>query len=385
MTSLPALIVPVLCLTLVYSSFASASKISTSQNSSGEIVYLSKFQLQLPLGLPAEFFRIPANNIPTADKIELGRILFFDQRLSADGSISCSTCHLPQLAFTDGRQLSQGIGGQTGLRHAPTLVNRAFSTKQFWDGRAASLEEQVKGPMTSQTEMGMVSHEDVVSRVAAITDYRKWFKRIFHSEVSIANLTKVISSFERTLLSGNSKYDRFKAGDSLALNTSEQRGLELFEGQARCNQCHSGFNFTDEKYHNIGVGWDGQRIDLGRYTVTSLQQDIGAFKTPTLREVARTAPYMHDGSIASLEEVIEFYDKGGISNPFLDVEMRRLKLTLEQVLDLYDNKTPAGTAPEKSVIKLDLTDQDKADLLAFLKVLNGEGWQHIKPPEQLLQ
>jgi len=231
----------------------------------------------------------------------------------------------------------------------------------------------------------MENHTIVVSRVAAITDYRKWFKKVFHSEISIDNLTKAIAAFERILLSGNTKYDRFKAGDPQALSASEQRGLELFEGKARCNQCHSGFNFTDEEYHNIGVDWDKQRIDLGRYSVTSLQPDIGAFKTPTLRDVDRTAPYMHDGSMASLDEVIEFYDEGGIENPFLDDEMRRLKLTMEQVLDLYDKKTPTDTPPEQSVMKLDLTEQDKADLAAFLKALNGKGWQHIKPPEQLPQ
>jgi cytochrome c peroxidase len=374
------LFVLVLCMTVVPASFAGSGKIL-----SGETVYQAEYQFQLPLGLPAEHFTVPENNPLNEEKVELGRVLFFDKRLSADGTISCATCHLPQLAFTDGRQQSQGIGGLTGLRNAPTLINRAFANKQFWDGRAASLEEQVKGPLISPTEMGMASHTIVVSRIAAITDYRKWFKKVFRSEISIDNLTKAIAAFERILLSGNTKYDRFKAGDPQALSASEQRGLELFEGKARCNQCHSGFNFTDEEYHNIGVGWDKQRIDLGRYSVTSLQQDIGAFKTPTLREVARTAPYMHDGSMANLDEVIEFYDEGGIANPFLDSEMRRLKLTMEQVLDLYDKKTPTDTPPKQSVIKLDLTEQDKADLAAFLKALNGKGWQHIKPPEQLPQ
>jgi cytochrome c peroxidase len=380
MISHHTLFVLVLCMTVVPVNIA-----DSNNKLSGETVYQAKYQLQLPLGLPAEHFTVPEDNPLNEDKVELGRVLFFDKRLSADGTISCATCHLPQLAFTDGRQQSQGVGGQTGLRNAPTLINRAFANEQFWDGSAASLEEQVKGPLISPTEMGMASHADVVSRVTAITDYRKWFKRVFRSEVSIDNLTKAIATFERTLLSGNTKYDRFKAGDLQALSASEQRGLELFEGKARCNQCHSGFNFTDEESHNIGVGWDKRRIDLGRYSVTSLQQDIGAFKTPTLREVARTAPYMHDGSMASLDEVIEFYDKGGIANPFLDSEMRRLKLTMEQVLDLYGKKTPTDTPPKQSVIKLDLTEQDKADLVAFLKALNGEGWQHIKPPEQLPQ
>jgi len=374
------LFVLVLCITVVSASFA-----DSSEKLGGETVYQAKYQLHLPLGLPAEHFTVPEDNPLNENKVTLGRILFFDRRLSADGTISCASCHLPQLAFTDARQQSQGIGGLTGFRNAPTLINRAFSNKQFWDGGAASLEEQVKGPLINPTEMGMASHANVISRITAISGYRKWFKRVFRGEVNITNLTKAIAAFERSLLSGNSKYDRFKAGDSHALSISELRGLELFEGKARCNQCHSGFNFTDEEYHNIGVGWDKQRIDLGRYSVTFLQQDIGAFKTPTLREIARTAPYMHDGSMASLYEVIEFYNKGGIANPFLDTEMRRLKLTMEQVLDLYDKKTTTGTPPKQSVVKLDLTEQDKADLVAFLKALNGEGWQHNKPPEQLPQ
>lgn len=380
MISHHTLLVFVLCMMAVPVSIA-----DSSHKSSGETVYQAKYQLRLPLGLVAKSFKLATDNVLTADKIELGRALFFDPRLSADGTISCATCHLPQLAFTDGRQQSQGIGGLTGLRHAPTIINRAFAKKQFWDGSAASLEEQAKGPLINPTEMGMASHTAVVSRVEAITDYRKWFKRVFRGAVSIDKLTKAIAAFERTLLSGNAKYDRFKAGDKQALSASEQRGLALFEDKARCNQCHSGFNFTDEEYHNIGVGWDKRRIDLGRYTVTALQRDIGTFKTPTLREVARTAPYMHDGSMASLDEVIEFYDKGGIANPFLDSEMRRLKLTMEQVLDLYDKQTATGTPSKQRVVKLDLTEQDKADLVAFLKALNGEGWQHIKPPAQLPQ
>lgn len=371
------LFVLVLYLTVIPVSFA-----DSSQKSSGETVYQDEYQLQLPLGLAAKSFKLATDNPLTGDKVELGRLLFFDQRLSMDGTISCATCHLPQLAFTDGRPLSQGVGGLTGLRNAPTLINRAFTNKQFWDGSAVSLEEQVKGPLINPTEMGMASHADVVNRVADISGYRKWFKRVFRSAVSIDNLARAIAAFERTLLSGNSKYDIFSAGDQQALNASQQRGLALFEDKARCNQCHSGFNFTDEEYHNIGVGWDKRRIDLGRYGVTALQQDIGAFKTPTLREITRTAPYMHDGSMKGLDEVIEFYDQGGIANPFLDSEMRRLKLTMEQILDLYDKKETTGTPSKQPLVRLELTEQEKADLLAFLGTLNGEGWQHIKPPEQ---
>lgn len=357
---------------------------ASSAESRGETLIQGQYHLQLPLGLPDDQFTVPEDNPLAADKVALGRMLFFDGRLSVDGKISCATCHLPQIVFTDGRRRSQGVGGQIGARNAPTLINRAFAKNQFWDGRAMSLEEQVKGPLFSPTEMGLASAEELVRRVAGIAGYRSWFESVFRSEANTENLAKAIASFERTLLSGNARYDKFEAGDEQALSASEQRGLELFRGRARCDQCHSGFNFTDEKYHNIGVGWDKQRIDLGRYSVTTRRQDIGAFKTPTLREVSRTAPYMHDGSMATLEEVVEFYDKGGISNPFLDGEMRRLKLTMEEVLDLYEKEVPV-TPPAQSVIKLELTRRDKADLVAFLKALNGEGWQHIKPPGELPQ
>jgi len=374
-----ALFSVILCITSIADSFA-----DSSLKLGGEAVYQGKYELQLPLGLPAELFIVPKDNLLTADKVELGRMLFFDTRLSADGKVSCATCHQPRNAFTDGRRQSQGIGAQTGGRNAPTLVNRAFASAQFWDGGTASLEEQARKPLVNPTEMGMASHEEVVGRIVAIAGYRRWFKRVFHSGVSIENLTKAIASFERTLLSGNTRYDKSKAGDTQALSASEQRGLVLFRGKARCNQCHSGFNFTDELYHNIGVSWDKQRIDLGRYLVTGQQQDIGSFKTPTLREVAHTAPYMHDGSMATLDEVIEFYDKGGVANPFLDGEMRRLKLTMEQILELYEKKK--SVAPLKqSVIRLNLSKRDKADLVAFLKSLSGEGWQNIKPPEQFPQ
>ncbi len=229
--------------------------------------------------------------------------------------------------------------------------------------------------------MGVPSHELLVERVRAIKGYGRWFKRVFGRDVHIDDLAKAIAAFERTVISGNSKIDRFGAGYQESLNNSEKRGFELFKDKARCMQCHNGFNFSDEEYHNIGVDWDATFVDLGRYAVTKNVEDIGAFKTPTLREIARTAPYMHNGAFASLEETVEFYDKGGIANPFLDVEMRRPDRTLEQMLEYYEKKKATGTpSPESKLLKLNLTKQEKADLVSFLRGLNGEGWQHIRAP-----
>ncbi|MDP1997227.1 MAG: cytochrome c peroxidase, partial [Gallionella sp.] len=247
------------------------------------------FELELPKGLSREDFYLPPDNPMSKDKVALGRTLFFDPRLSSDNTVSCATCHFPQAAFSDKRQVSIGVGLQAGDRNSPTIINRAFSREQFWDGRASSLEEQLKLPLINSKEMAMPSHELLVKKVAGIKGYKSWFKRVFAREVNIDDLARAIAAFERTVVSGNARYDEFKAGDQQALNEAEQRGLELFEGKARCSQCHNGPNFTDEKYHNLGVDWDTVRVDLGRYKVTGNEQDIGAFKTPTLREIANTA------------------------------------------------------------------------------------------------
>ncbi len=338
--------------------------------------------LVLPIGLDTSDYIVPGDNPITDAKVELGRLLFFDTRLSLDGTVSCAFCHSPQFAFTDGLMVSRGIGQQTGNRSAPTLVNRAFSAAQFWDGRADSLEAQVTGPMTNPIEMGMPSLEYVTGIVSGIPGYRDRFQKVFNREVNIEDIARAIASFERTILSGNAPYDRFQAGDADAIDESAKRGLKLFEDKARCNQCHSGSNFTDEKFHNIGVDWDGGTVDLGRYLVTGQAADIGAFKTPTLREIALTGPYMHDGSQATLEETIDFYDKGGNRNPFLDVEMARPTRSLDMMLTMFEDKTNTGakSLPAEELAKLNLTSQDKLDLLNFLKTLGGEGWQRIEPP-----
>lgn len=311
--------------------------------------------IRVPLGLlPIQW---PSDNPYTKEKAELGRLLYFDKRLSADGSLSCATCHHPKFAFGDGNNVSTGIKGQKGGRSAPTVFNRAYSLAQFWDGRAATLEDQAKGPMANPIEMGN-THDDIVAALHKIPGYKSRFKAVFGTDsLDIDHVAKAIATFERTVLSGNSAFDQYKAGDKKAMNASQVRGMALFFGKARCDACHEGINFTSNAYHNLGVGMDKPNPDVGRYEVTKNDSDWGAFKTPTLREAARTAPYMHDGSLKTLEEVVDFYDKGGIPNKNLDQTIR----------------------------KLNLSATEKSDLVAFLKALNGEGWQSIQEPTEFPQ
>ena len=362
--------------------FFAGNVLAASPPSTTQTMKFEDFELKLPTGLNQEDFYLSSDNPMSKDKVALGRSLFFDPRLSADNTVSCATCHSPQVAFSDNRKVSLGVGSAAGDRNSPTVINRAFSREQFWDGRVRSLEEQSKVPLINPKEMAMPSHKLLVKKVADIRGYKSWFKRVFARDVNIDDLAKAIAAFVRTVVSGNAKYDEFKAGNQQALNEAERRGLALFEGKARCSQCHNGPNLTDEKYHNLGVDWDTDRVDLGRYKVTNNEEDIGAFKTPTLREIAGTAPYMHNGTLVSLEEVVAFYNRGGIANPFLDVEMRRSKRTLEQMLEYYEKggkqKVPP---PETELIKLNLTKKEQSYLVAFLRTLSGQGWQHITPPD----
>lgn len=314
------------------------------------------FRPTLPLGLNEKAFYVPPDNPMTQEKIELGRMLFFDKRLSRDNTISCATCHIPSLAFTDGQPVSAGIRRQQGGRSAPTAINRAFSKVQFWDGRAATLEEQSVGPFANPVEHGFGDYSEMLTKMNKIEGYKGEFKKVFGTEITMEGVGKAIASFQRTIVSGNSPFDRFESGkDQKAISDSAKRGLALFRGKARCAICHAGFNFTDESFHNLGVDWDRSTIDVSRYEVTKNVKDIGAFKTPTLREIANTAPYMHDGRFATLDEVVDFYNKGGVKNPFLD---------------------PA-------IAPLNLTSEEKQDLVAFLETLSGEGWQQIRRPESL--
>ncbi|MFO0708062.1 MAG: cytochrome c peroxidase [Nitrospira sp.] len=313
-----------------------------------------EYTLTLPLGLDKDAVVITPGNPLTKEKVELGRTLFFDKRLSRDGTVACASCHLPAKAYTDGQPVSTGIKGLKGGRSAPTAINRVFASAQFWDGRAATLEEQSIGPFVSPVEHGFINHDEMVAKMRKIPGYRKLFQEVFGREIVIEDVGKAIASFQRTLVSGNSPADRFDVGgDQSALSEEAKRGLELFRGKARCIRCHSNFNFTDEKFHNLGIGWDTNTVDLGRYMVTKNPEDIGAFKTPTLREIAHTAPYMHDGRFKTLEEVVNFYNSGGIKNPHLD----------------------------NTIIPLELTDQEKKDVVAFLRSLSGEGWQRVTAPK----
>ena len=307
---------------------------------------------KVPLGLlPIQF---PKDNPYTPEKADLGRMLYFDTRLSADNTVSCATCHHPKFGFTDGAPVSTGIKGQKGGRSAPTVFNRAYSLAQFWDGRATTLEDQAGGPMANSIEMGN-THENVIAKLRAIPGYRAEFQKVFGTpEITMVEVSKAIATFERTVLSGNSPYDKYKAGNKKALTPEQIRGLDVYFNKAKCDQCHEGINLTANSFHNLGVGMDKPDPDTGRFVVTKNDADWGAFKTPTLREIANTAPYMHDGSLKTLEEVVDFYDKGGIKNKNLDEKMK----------------------------PLNLTPQEKKDLVAFLKALSGEGWQHIKAPEK---
>jgi len=314
-----------------------------------------------PLGLPP--VSIPAANPPTAQTIALGRLLFYDKRLSKDDSISCASCHMPTEGFADGMKVSRGVGGMSGVRNAPSIINAAYLPLQFWDGRAPSLEEQAASPIANPVEMNQ-PHEVSVGKLAKDPHYAALFDQAFGAGgVTFERIENAIASFERTALSGNSAFDRYKyGGDKTALTASQIRGLEIFLDPKRgnCAACHLVNDkyalFTDGKAHNIGVGAeDGSAFsDVGRFEQTKTDADRGAFVTPMLRDVARTAPYMHDGSIKTLKGVVDFYAGGGNSNPYLD----------------------------KQIKKIDLSAQDRQDLVAFLESLNGDYPANIGPPSQ---
>jgi cytochrome c peroxidase len=272
----------------------------------------------------------PEDNPPTRGKVDLGRQLFFDPRLSSNESISCGSCHIPEQAFTDNETTSRSLGGNKGTRNTPTVINAAFQPYQFWDGRASSLEDQALLPLENPGEMGS-SIPSVLDRLNQAPQYRDAFRRVFGSSATRQNLAQALASFERTILSGNSAYDQYVAGHATALSPKAAEGMKLFEGKAHCRLCHQGYNFSDGVFHNLGVGWDGTRFaDEGRRAVTGIVKDLGAFKTPTLRQVAQTAPFMHDGSLANLEAVVDFYDRGGQPNPHLDPLVQPLRLTAEE-------------------------------------------------------
>jgi len=319
------------------------------------LVTFGQDAVKVPLGLPPLTW--PATNPYTVAKADLGRLLYFDKRLSADESLSCASCHDPKFAFTDGAATSTGIKSQKGNRSAPTIINRAYTLAQFWDGRAASLEEQAIGPMANPIEMGS-THDAIVTKLKTVSGYKPLFAKAFGSEeITIDRVALAIACFERTVFSGNAPYDKYKRGDKKAMTPEQVRGMTVFFDKAKCDKCHEGANFSLNAYANIGVGSDKPDPDVGRFAVTKNERDWGVFKTPTLREIEHTAPYMHDGSLKTLEEVVDYYDKGGTKNKNLDENIKPLHLTA----------------------------QEKKDLVAFMKALSGEGWQTVKAPASFPQ
>lgn len=297
----------------------------------------------VPLGLPP--VPVPDDNPMTRQSVALGRALFYDKRLSFNNSMSCSSCHNPLLNFTDGHPHSLGVGGKTGIRNAPTVLNAAYQRFQFWDGRARTLEEQVGGPMANPIEMNQ-PHEVAVSKLNTDPVLKQRFEEAFGpGPITLGKIEQAIASFERTLISGNSAFDRYQyGGDRKALTPAAIRGLAVFLDPAKgnCASCHTISSkfamFTDGLFHNLGVGVNdqGELKDLGRYTETKNDMDKGAFETPSLRNVAETAPYMHDGSLKTLKEVVDFYAGGGNSNPYIDKRIPAIKLTGRDRLDLVE-------------------------------------------------
>jgi len=325
-----------------------------------------------PLGLPP--VPVPADNPQTPEKIALGKRLFEDKRFSGDGTVSCATCHDPQKAFTDRLPVSEGIRKQKGTRNAPTVINSAYYTTQFWDGRRVSLEDQSKDPFLNPIEHGLKDHSPIIAVIRKDPTYPGEFKQVFGvsaDKITIDHVAKAIAAFERTVISGDSPFDRYQyGGDKAAMSAAAIRGLDLFRKKGRCVDCHkieqTTATFTDNDFHNLGVGFkrieanmfdivdkfrsakeanaeidetvltDAEASELGRFAVTLRTSDIGRFKTSTIRNIAVTAPYMHDGSQKTLQEVVEFYNKGGEKNPLLDGGIRPLKLTKQEEKDLVE-------------------------------------------------
>ena len=305
-------------------------------------------KLTLPAGLQEDAAQISDDNPITPAKVALGKKFFWDKRWSASGTVACVTCHRPDHGWSDSRRYSPDFAGRPSPRHTPTIINRLFSDQQHWSGLRPSLEDQA-GMDVNKTD------EKVMRQLGTIAAYRAEFRAVFGREFDPAGVAQAIAAYVRTILSGDSPYDRFQAGDRSAMSESAQRGVRLFEGKAVCSRCHAGFNFTGENYRNIGVGMAEKDPDLGRFTVTGEEADRGAFKTPTLRDVALRGPYMHDGSERTLDDVVAYYDRGGVKNPWLSADMK-----------------PLG-----------LTAQDRADLVEFMKALTGRIDPAVSRPPDL--
>ena len=290
--------------------------------------------LETPLGLENLEQFIPRDNPLTKEKIALGRDMFFDRRLSVDGTVSCDFCHSPILGFSEGRYFASGVFGLKSKRNTITSLNRIFGQEHFWDGRAQSIEDVITEHIEDKNVFGN-KLGNVVQILSNDEKYQEKFENVFDSDINSDGISKAIAAFVRTLLSGNSPYDKYVAGNKNALTASAVRGMNLFfSDRLKCSVCHSGYNFTDEKYHNNGTKIDSANPDLGRYLVTNKESDRGKFRTPTLRDISRTSPYMHNGSIKGLNDLIDFYDKGGVPNSYQSPVVKPLQLTIEEKVDL---------------------------------------------------
>jgi cytochrome c peroxidase len=305
-------------------------------------------EVKAPLGLRP--VRVVKDNPLTREKIELGKQLYFDKRLSRDNSVSCASCHDPNKGWSNGERFATGIGGQVGGRSAPTIINTGYQAFQFWDGRAEELEGQALGPIQNPIEMDM-NLPELEAKLNKISGYRQQFQKVFGTDGTADGIAKAIAAFERTILSGNAPFDCFQAGDKNALSESAQRGMNIFFNKAFCSACHAGPNFTDGAFHNVGIGMDQKKPDIGREEHSKQLGDRGAFKVPTLREIARTAPYMHDGSLKTLEEVVDYYSRGGIPNPQQDEEIFPLKLTDQEKKDLVTFLREGLCSPDYPVVE----------------------------------
>jgi cytochrome c peroxidase len=320
-------------------------------------------EIKAPLGLPP--VPIPEDNPPTVETVALGRRLYYDPILSSDNTVSCATCHSPDHGFADPKPVSEGVRHQKGTRNSPPVTNAAYFHVQFWDGRAPSLEKQSEGPPQNPVEMANAALSDIEKRLNADPSYREQFAKAWGpGPITYEMAEKSIASFERTVISGNSPFDRWKYGhDEKAVNASVKRGFVVFTSakKGNCSACHLVGDkyslFTDNKFHDIGVGADFSQItDPGLFAVTHKESDRGLFKTPSLRNIANTAPYMHDGSLKNLKDVMDFYIGGGNSNVNLDKEIHALDF---------------------------LTGQERQDLLAFLNSLTGEMPPNLGPPPDM--
>lgn len=314
-----------------------------------------RISIEIPLGLPD--LVEPDDNPMTVAKVELGKMLYFDPRLSKDGTVSCATCHDPDLGYSNASAFGVGVAHAVGGRNTPTVLNAAYYKDQFWDGRAPSLEGQAGGPMTANVEMAGIP-DSIVQNLNKIPEYRELSMIAFGEYLSFDNIRKAIAAFERTIIAGNSPFDQFfYGGKSDAISDAAKRGKIVFDdpNKGNCKKCHTydkndGF-FSDNQYHNVGIGYDTKKPNLGRYEVTKKAEDKGRFKTPTLRNIVHTAPYFHDGRTYSLKEAAKIC-LNGIKNDNLDPEYK---------------------------VKRNLTDKELDDLVEFMKALTGELPIYAKP------